>query len=73
MESDCFNPSDEQDRPIMSTKEIKVIDLTGDTDPKGSVIGEEGSMIKQAESLPVLEGAPTSLTLIEPGFSPSQQ
>ena len=50
----------------MSTKEIEVIDLTGDTDPKGSVVGEEDSTIRQAESLPVLEEAPTSLTLIEP-------
>ena len=57
----------------MSTEEIKVINLTGDTDPEGSVVGEEDSVIRQAESLPVLEEAPTSLTLIEPGFSPSRQ
>ena len=30
-------------------------------------------MIKQAESLPAFEEAPTLLTLIEPGFSPSRQ
>ena len=57
----------------MSTREIEVIDLTGDTDPEGSVVGGEDSVIRQAESLPALEEAPTLLTLIEPGFSPSRQ
>ena len=57
----------------MSTREIEVINLTGDTDPEGSVVGGEDSTIRQAESLPALEEAPTLLTLIELGFSPSQQ
>ena len=73
MESDRFNPPDKHDGLTTSMKEVEVIDLTGDTDPKGSVAGEESSVIKQTENLPAFEEALTSLTLIEQGFSPSQQ